>query len=71
MSSQSRSCSKGNHRDILFITFITIPEPVKDKENDFYYEEKYPDAIWNYGNEVIKIAKPQSLRKTIKLFELL
>ena len=60
---------KGNHRDILFITFITIPEPVKDKENDFfYYEEKYPDAIWNYGNEVIKIAKPQSLRKTIKLF---
>tara|TARA_B100000886_G_scaffold337145_1_gene297281 strand:- start:2756 stop:3655 length:900 start_codon:yes stop_codon:yes gene_type:complete len=60
---------KGNHRDILFITFITIPELIHDDKNDFfYYEEKYPKAIWDYGKEVIKIAKPQSLRKTIKLF---
>ena len=60
---------KGNYRDILFITFITIPEPIKEEKKDFfYYEEIYPSAIWDYGKEIIKIAKPQSLRKTIKLF---
>ena len=59
---------KGNYRDILFITFITVPEQLKeDKKNFFYYEETYPNAIWDYGKEIIRIAKPQSLRKTIKL----
>ena len=60
---------KGNYRDILFITFITIPEEIEKNRSDFfYYETKYPKAIWDDGNEVVKIAKPQSLRKTIKLF---
>ena len=60
---------KGNYRDILFITFITIPEEIEKNRNDFfYYETKYPKAIWDDGNEIIKIAKPQSFRKTIKLF---
>ena len=37
----------------------------------FYYEEKYPKAIWgdtNEVDEVVNITKPQSLKKTIKLF---
>lgn len=60
---------KGNFRDILFITFITIPEKINENDKDFfYYEKKYPKAIWEYEKEVIKIAKPQSLRKTISLF---
>ena len=60
---------KGNYRDILFVTFITIPEKIsKDKDDFFYYEEKYPKAIWGDRNEVVKIAKPQSFRKTVKLF---
>ena len=60
---------KGFKRDILFVTFITIPELDTNIENNFfYYENKYPDAIWKNGNDVVKIAKPQSLKKTIKLF---
>lgn len=60
---------KGFERDILFITFIAIPESdSKIEDNFFYYENKYSDDIWNNGNTVIKIAKPQSLKKTIKLF---
>lgn len=60
---------KGNYRDMLFITFITIPEKIDDKSTDFfYYEKKYPKAIWEYEKDVVKIAKPQSLRKTISLF---
>ena len=60
---------KGNYRDMLFITFISTPEKInKDKDDFFYYEEKYPKAIWGNTNEVIKITKPQSLKKTIKLF---
>ena len=34
----------------------------------FFIMRKNIDTIWNYGNEIIKIAKPQSLRKTIRLF---
>lgn len=60
---------KGNFRDMLFITFVTIPEPIDDDLKDFfYYEKKYPQSIWKYDKEVVKIAKPQSLRKTISLF---
>ena len=60
---------KGKYRDILFITFITIPVSIGNNTNDFfYYEKKFPDAIWKGSKEIIKIAKPQSLRKTIKLF---
>jgi len=63
---------KGNYRDMLFITFISAPEKINiDKDDFFYYEEKYPKAIWGETNEVdevVNIVKPQSLKKTIKLF---
>lgn len=63
---------KGNYRDMLFITFISSPEKINiDKDDFFYYEEKYPKAIWGETNEVdevVNITKPQSLKKTIKLF---
>jgi len=57
---------------MLFITFISSPEKINiDKDDFFYYEEKYPKAIWGETNEVdevVNITKPQSLKKTIKLF---
>jgi thiol-disulfide isomerase/thioredoxin len=60
---------KGNYRDILFISFISAPEKINiDKDDFFYYEEKYPKAIWGDTEEVVNITKPQSLKKTIKLF---
>ena len=63
---------KGNYRDMLFITFISAPEKINiDKDDFFYYEEKYSKAIWGETNEVdevVNITKTQSLKKTIKLF---
>lgn len=57
------------YRDMLFITFITIPEKVETK-NFFYYEKQFKNSVWDSsgGSEILKIAKPKSLKKTIKLF---
>lgn len=60
---------KGNYRDILFITFVTIPEKILNYKDFFYYDDIYPNSIWvDNKSEIIKIAKPKSLKKTIKLF---
>lgn len=56
-------------RDMLFVTFITIPKKIETKDF-FYYERQYRDSLWTSGSgsEILKIAKPQSLKKTISLF---
>ena len=63
---------KGVFRDMMFVTFITIPEKLNKSENYlFYYEKVFPDIIWGKNdeeNKILKITKPQSLIKTIKLF---
>ena len=61
---------KGYHRDILFITFMTIPEKINLKKNFFYFDDKFKNSVWgkNENKEVISLAKPKSLRKTIKTF---
>ena len=60
---------KGNFRDMLFITFITIPKKVETKDF-FYFDNILPNIIWLPvgGSQVIKIAKPSSLRKMISTF---
>ncbi len=60
---------KGFYRDILFVTFITIPEKVST-DDFFYYEKFFKNTIWNTydTSEILKIAKPKSLKKTISLF---
>ena len=61
---------QGHYRDILFITFMAIPEKIDNGADFFYYEKKFPDSVWgkNDNKDVISIAKPKSLRKTIKRF---
>ncbi len=61
---------KGFHRDVLFITFITVPDKIDTQENLFYYDKIFPQSIWNSkdGSEILKITKPKSLKKTISLF---
>ncbi len=60
---------KGKFRDMLFITFITIPKKVETKDF-FYFDKIFPEIIWMPvgGSRVIKIAKPPSLRKMISIF---
>ena len=60
---------KGHFRDVLFITFITIPEK-NFKKDFFYYDELYPGMIWLPvgGSKVIKIAKPKSFKAMILTF---
>lgn len=59
----------GEYRDILFITFITVPKKI-NTDHFFYYDEIYPGTIWQPigGSHIIKIAKPKSLRKTLSRF---
>ena len=61
---------KGFHRDILFITFITVPDKIDTQENLFYYDKIFPESIWSTkdAGEILKITKPKSLKKTISLF---
>ncbi len=60
---------KGQYRDILFITFITIPKKVVTKDF-FYFDEIFPGIIWMPvgGSKLIKIAKPSSFRKMVSTF---
>ena len=55
---------KGQYRDILFITFITIPKKVVTKDF-FYFDEIFPGIIWMPigGSKLIKIAKLLHLEK--------
>lgn len=59
---------KGNHRDMLFISFIAIPERVENKDDFFYFDKKFPGEIWGEHGELNKIAKPKSFINTLKLF---
>ncbi len=60
---------KGYFRDVVFITFITIPKKII-KKDFFYYEQLYPGIIWMPvgGSKVVKIAKPKTFRAMISTF---
>lgn len=60
---------KNHYRDILFITFITIPKKIETKDF-FYFDQIYPESIWKPvgGSEIIKIAKPSSFRDMVSTF---
>ena len=60
---------KGYFRDVVFITFITIPKKII-KKDFFYYEQLYPGIIWMPvgGSKVVKIAKPTTFRAMISTF---
>ena len=60
---------KGYFRDVVFITFITIPKKII-KKDFFYYEQLYPGIIWMPvgGSKVVKIAKPKTFRAMVLTF---
>lgn len=57
----------GNCRDVLFITFIAVPEKIN---NIFYFEKDYQEDIWGSGKDLVKrFSKPNNFRKTYRLYK--
>ncbi len=66
---RASSPAKGQHRDMLFLSFALSPEIKKDVDDIFFYEKEYEDSIWNNSSELRKkLCKPKSFRKQIKMF---
>ena len=61
----------GHHRDMLFISFIVIPEKVKNenKSSIDFYNNIYPDSLWIHDSRVTKKTKPNSLKDVYSLFK--
>lgn len=57
----------GNYRDVLFITFIAVPEKIN---NIFYFEKDYKEDVWGTEKNLVKkFSKPNNLRKTFNLYK--
>ena len=57
----------GNYRDVLFITFMAVPEKI---DNIFYFEKDYQEDIWGSGKDLVKrFSKPNNFRKTYRLYK--
>lgn len=62
---------ENHHRDILFISFIVIPEKFeKDKSFLDYYDKLDQNRVWSHdNNNVVFKAKPKRLKDTFNLFK--
>jgi len=58
----------GNHRDVLFVNLVAIPEKIDDI---FYFEKDYEDDVWGEVKIGLskKFSKPRNLRETIRLYK--
>lgn len=62
---------QNGYRDMLFVIFGLIPEKFLSKdtyENLNYFNNIDNEALWNKSAKFTKIYKPQSLKKTLKLY---
>ena len=61
---------KNGKRDIIVITFGTIPKKLKNNFSDNhlnYYGKQNPDGLWTHNGKFTKLSKPKGFRLTIKL----
>lgn len=55
----------GNHRDVLFINFVAIPEKIGDI---FHFEKDHENDIWGLDILSKRFSKPKNLRETLNLY---
>ena len=62
---------ENHHRDILFISFIVIPEKFDDNKSYLdYYEKLDQNSVWTHNNNnVVFKTKPKKLKDTFYLFK--